>query len=1046
MSLVNSTIDEYVLASFALPSNSSKSSTSSTSRQTPLLPPPATSVQYPNAPKQDGRLVVATPGVGVSVYDLADQTPLSSITVGPSFSPTTSAVARSVPLSSSDSIRVKSTRQTWVGVRTEEGKGEIWCWQEEERKDGSSESEAGKAVWPISEPLAALAVPKTLPSHLVFLSTSGSFALAPSNDLTSLVSLPYNSQESSTPAGSVPTSQSLRLIPVSSTSAPSCLPASLTSLLPPSSSNMQAHIAIIVRSFASSETKASADSASLAEIGKKKFKKTPRPSASAVIEAAETLNESNNTKNEIQVVLLDPEVKSEDGTASKSGVVSLGRVTVEADQVVVSDDGFVTSFTSEGTLSSSRLAVPSAGADSYSAIFFPSPADEAASPSTLTLTPVKSLTLSSSTLIPSQATLLALRSSFVLLAAPRISADGTTPVVSLTYWDTRFGAVIASSNLSVPSAVATSPSSLHLSACLPTRNTAILTLAPSLSTATTSSSRIALFCLPLSPPLPTSSVLAAIVGRQRLTSQYLAHSESTDSVLAKAKRAEPILSSSESFSTQERESAIAGRQARESLLQSLEKTLEPLKSQGGNVKESEKAVKSAEKEWNQFLEKERKRVWEVEKPKMMKRRKDAAEAQIEEIKLRWSEGAGFDGRWKRVKRVVERAIVEGGVSAELESSEGKAGWKSILKEEIEGVDAEDRKKYSTARNTVESDIQRLRKAANGTVQETERPEPSLPSSFVTALLRLSFPVALDAPSTELATSASASTPSNWRHPTAIVSYLLKRDIVGENQLEGGLTRYMARAGDWTNVLLSLEHVTDIPESTAVSLLLSVIRASPSTGSTDSMEIDSSSSSSSLPTPIPSLRTFLAAFLRQSYTASTLRQALQKQVSATEALPVLELCDEWLGWWLKSGGSSDKSTVADETTQTTIVDPFTPKSGGDIPPSADQIVPLVQSLLDAHFVTLLLQQRSHKLLRRLSSRVNSHTAQLNDLSTLLGALSVFSRKNTELVEAEEAAKRKAAAKRNGVHEVKKYGESMERRAKAQEKHQEVGAYQVEEFYL
>ena len=250
----------------------------------------------------------------------------------------------------------------------------------------------------------------------------------------------------------------------------------------------------------------------------------------------------------------------------------------------------------------------------------------------------------------------------------------------------------------------------------------------------------------------------------------------------------------------------------------------------------------------------------------------------------------------------------------------------------------------------------------------------------------------------------------------------------------------------TNVLLSLEHVTDIPESTAVSLLLSVIRASLSTGSTDSMEIDSSSSSSSLPTPIPSLRTFLAAFLRQSYTASTLRQALQKQVSATEALPVLELCDEWLGWWLKGGGSSDKSTVADETTQTTIVDPFTPKNGEDVPPSADQIVPLVQSLLDAHFVTLLLQQRYHKLLRRLSSRVNSHTAQLNDLSTLLGALSVFSRKNTELVEAEEAAKRKAAAKRNGVHEVKKYGESMERRAKAQEKHQEVGAYQVEEFYL
>lgn len=113
---------------------------------------------------------------------------------------------------------------------------------------------------------------------------------------------------------------------------------------------MQAHIAIIVRSFASSATKASADSASLAEIGKKKFKKTPRPSASAVIEAAETSNESPSTKNEIEIVLLDPEVKSEDGTASKSGVVSLGRVTVEADQLVVSDDGFVTSLSKSDSL------------------------------------------------------------------------------------------------------------------------------------------------------------------------------------------------------------------------------------------------------------------------------------------------------------------------------------------------------------------------------------------------------------------------------------------------------------------------------------------------------------------------------------------------------------------------------------------------------------------------------------------------------------------------------------------------------------------------
>jgi hypothetical protein len=33
------------------------------------------------------------------------------------------------------------------------------------------------------------------------------------------------------------------------------------------------------------------------------------------------------------------------------------------------------------------------------------------------------------------------------------------------------------------------------------------------------------------------------------------------------------------------------------------------------------------------------------------------------------------------------------------------------------------------------------------------------------------------------------------HPTAMVGYLLGRELVGENQVEGGVTRFLARAGD-----------------------------------------------------------------------------------------------------------------------------------------------------------------------------------------------------------------------------------------------------------
>lgn len=77
-----------------------------------------------------------------------DQTPLSSITLGPSFLPTTNAVSRSTPAASAGSIRIKGARKTWVGVQQGEA-GEVWCWMEEERKDGSTEGEAAKVAYPV---------------------------------------------------------------------------------------------------------------------------------------------------------------------------------------------------------------------------------------------------------------------------------------------------------------------------------------------------------------------------------------------------------------------------------------------------------------------------------------------------------------------------------------------------------------------------------------------------------------------------------------------------------------------------------------------------------------------------------------------------------------------------------------------------------------------------------------------------------------------------------------------------------------------------------
>ncbi|GAA6046535.1 hypothetical protein JCM3770_006197 [Rhodotorula araucariae] len=1034
MSLAHSSIDDFLVASFPLAAAASSAA----------LPPhpPVAAVQYTAHPRQDARLAVATPGVGFSVYDLVDQTPLSSITVGPTFAPTTAAISRSTPSTSSDSIRVKSARRTWVGVRTDEGKGEIWCWHEEERKDGSTEGDTGKAIWPISEPLAALAAPRTLPAHITFLSSSGALALAPADNLTSLASL------SAPTDGSPPVSQSLRLLSVSSGSAPAFLPSSLVASLPPPSSS-KVHLGFVVRSYAAG---APAQASSLIEVGKKKFKKAPRPSSSAVIEAADAAGSSSPVGqgaklSEIELVLLDPEVAVPDEFEPRKGLISLGKVAVAGEQVVVSEDGIVTVLGSDGTLAASRLSFTSAlPVDTYATLFFPPAPLELP---TLSLTPIKSVTLSTSTLTPSASALLALHSSFVVLASPRPTViEASAPTVSLTYWDTRFGTVIASSDLTVPSAVASSVAALSLSLSLPARHTAVLTLSPAPST---SGTRTALFGLPLAA-LPSASVLAAVVGKHALTERFLAAPPAAHSVLARAKAAEPLRSLRPGQSEKKLALQEASRAAREALLARLEGILAPLATGTAGAIEQGVAVTEAEKAWVKWLDDEKDRLWEYNKSKVRAAMEKEQERRMAAIT---DEGDDDASRYRVAKRKIERAIAAAGASVKPgvgTDKEGKTSWKDVTAARIKGVSDRYRYIYHRERNKMEEAMGKTVKEFDWdeAVAKVERYEPSLPSSFITALLRLSFPVPLATASDDLAIVASgAPAASNkvWIHPTKIVGYLLQRELVGENQVEGGVTRFLARAGDWPNILLALKTLPDIPESTTVALLVAAVRGAQAVAPSDAMDLEASPS---LPAPVPALRTFLAAFLHAPCTPATLRQALKTQLSAADALPVLEVCDAWLAAWLREAqpveASEDLKAKKGKGSKAVAADVFKLVVTGDEEvPSLEAMIPFVQAILDAHFVTLLLQRQAHRLLRRLAQHVATHTALVTDLSSLLGALAVYSRQKDE--QRRTALEDKAAAGRRAQKDgVREFGETMQRRIKAQEKHAEVGEYQVEEFFL
>lgn len=129
-------------------------------------------------------------------------------------------------------------------------------------------------------------------------------------------------------------------------------------------------------------------------------------------------------------------------------------------------------------------------------------------------------------------------------------------------------------------------------------------------------------------------------------------------------------------------------------------------------------------------------------------------------------------------------------------------------------------------------------------------------------------------------------------------------------VEGGVVRFLARAGDWvrnfsssnqtyntevdfdqTNIQLALSTMVDIPESTIVSLLKSVIQNHLS----PPLETDSSF------TPLPTLLDFLSIFINCPVTNATLIKEIKSQLTGIELIPILVIANEWLSWWAKNGG-------------------------------------------------------------------------------------------------------------------------------------------------
>lgn len=660
----------------------------------------------------------------------------------------------------------------------------------------------------------------------------------------------------------------------------------------------------------------------------------------------------------------------------------------------------------------------------------------------LTLAPVKTLSLSPAALTLPGTTLVALHSSFVLLASIRpattsAATDESAPVVWTLVWDVRLGAVVSASEIAIPAAAfppsPNAPRDLLLSLSLASRVNAALAVAPS----TGSTGRSLLYLLPLAS-LPSASVLAAVVGKHALTRRFLAQ---TESIAAKAKRTEPVRHPRTSpgklalLESSERERAA--------LLDKLERVLAPLADAKASADAVDGAVGEGDRLFAAFAAAERDRLTAYNLAKIAA----AEEKEKERRNASLIEKDRLDASTKKYRtnrRRIELAIAE----AEKEG----VSWVEVTAKRVKGVNDVYRYKYYELRKQLEEDLGKKVEdpGHERRMRAIERQEPNMPSTFVTAVLKLSFPAPFTA---EAEISAAPGTAERvFKHPAGIVAFFLERGLVGDGSVEGGVTRHLARANDWPNVQRALETMPDIPESTTVQLLKTVVATSLTADGSD-IEIDTVG----LPFPVPAVATFLSSFVESPSTPAILRQQLQRQLSAVEALPLLEVLNEWLGWWAAHGGGGgeiegeggkDWKSEGKPKPKRLPMNPFVALTLRDstdepAPPRVEDIVPLVQALLDAHFVTLLLQRHAHRLLRRLAAHVAAHVALSTDLSSLLGALAIYARAKEDQREAAETAKQ-GAAKAAGLG--RDLGASMAARVAAQELHAEVGEYQVDRFYL
>ncbi|KAL0577449.1 hypothetical protein V5O48_004518 [Marasmius crinis-equi] len=286
-------------------------------------------------------------------------------------------------------------------------------------------------------------------------------------------------------------------------------------------------------------------------------------------------------------------------------------------------------------------------------------------------------------------------------------------------------------------------------------------------------------------------------------------------------------------------------------------------------------------------------------------------------------------------------------------------------------------------------------------------------------------------------------PQNVPYSSQVVRHLLGKRLVSSSMLDSGILLALRLRNDWGSITLAFSSVSDLQELEIVETLRHVLarhrhtQQPTASSDDDAMQVDSV-------TPIqddmPTLKEFLNLCLRYKVSPTLLRFALRRYLADVDDVAcLLDVLDGWIAQWtarelqlLPSKKLLDKNEHG-----VVVVKTENKKAEVSLPPLAEVLF-FVQTLLDVSFVNLIQNPPSHRILKRIQSRIEPEISSIDETEKLRGPLHVFAAAHSKaLKNAKEASEGKNAPQ----------GDWRQRRKLAQDQAgMGIGLYQLEELVL